>query len=45
MSALVNRMHARLKERAPGTDAVRGRRPETYGALLTAERPAAHTVV
>jgi predicted amidohydrolase len=45
VSATVNRVLARLKERAPGTDVVRGRQPGTYDALVAAERQPAPTVV
>jgi predicted amidohydrolase len=35
VSATVNRMLARLKQRAPGTDVVRGRHPESYAGLIS----------
>jgi len=44
VSATVNRALSHLKAMAPGTDAVRNRRPESYGAL-TREPSAAGTVV
>jgi predicted amidohydrolase len=40
VSATVNRALARLKEMAPGTDVVRGRQPETYGAITRQSAPA-----
>jgi predicted amidohydrolase len=45
VAATVNRTLARLKERAPGTDVVRARRPETYAAIAVASRDAAARVV
>lgn len=44
VSATVNRTLARLKERAPGTDVVRARKPETY-AMLVAPKSGVATVV
>jgi hypothetical protein len=34
MTATVNKALSRMKEMAPGTDVVRNRLPEAYGALL-----------
>jgi predicted amidohydrolase len=45
VSATVNRALTRLKERAPGTDVVRARQPETYGALVQAQTSAAARMV
>ncbi|MBI5285864.1 MAG: carbon-nitrogen hydrolase family protein [Chloroflexi bacterium] len=36
IGATVNRALAHLKQRAPGTDVVRGRQPATYGAIVRA---------
>ncbi|MEX2238174.1 MAG: carbon-nitrogen hydrolase family protein [Dehalococcoidia bacterium] len=41
VSALINPAMARWKERAPGTDVVLSRQPETYGALVAAPTPIA----
>ena len=45
VSATVNRALARLKERAPGSDVVRARKPETYSLLVAHERATAARVV
>ena len=45
VSATVNPMLARLKERAPGTDVVRGRHPASYAGLISVKEPAPGTVV
>lgn len=45
VSASVNRTLARLKQRAPGTDVVRGRKPETYALLTSRAQAAAARVV
>jgi predicted amidohydrolase len=45
VSATVNRALSRLKERAPGTDVVRARQPESYSTLAQAQTAAASGVV
>jgi predicted amidohydrolase len=40
IGATVNRALSHLKERAPGTDVVRGRQPATYGAIVRTEASA-----
>ena len=44
VGASVNRALSHIKQRAPGTDVVRGRQPEAYGALVAGQGAAAPVV-